>query len=223
VIGRLPGERLDRRGAAGEDRGPSGEWAPGPVGVLALQGDVLEHVRVLEGLGARVVPVRDAATLATVAGLVLPGGESTTISRLLARSGMLEPLTALVRDGLPVLATCAGLILLSDEIADDGGLPRVGGLGVRTRRNAYGPQRASFDTSLDVDGIPGGPMEVSFIRAPVVEEVLAPDVTVLASVDDHPVVVEQGAILAMTFHPEVAGDGRLHARFLSRVTEKRPR
>jgi pyridoxal 5'-phosphate synthase pdxT subunit len=227
VSQRLPGERLDRRGPrhrgltpveSGEDGSALSADAGAPlVGVLALQGDVLEHVRALEAVGLRVVPVRDAIGLAAVDGLVLPGGESTTIGRLLRLGGLLEPLRVRIREGLPVLATCAGLILLSDEIVDDPDLCRPGGLAVRTRRNAYGPQRDSFDTQVVVHGIAGPPMEVSFIRAPVVEAVLADDVEVLAEVDGRPVVVAQGPLLAMAFHPEVTGDVRLHARFAESV------
>jgi len=113
---------------------------------------------------------------------------------------------------MPVLGTCAGLILLSDELTgEDDALPRPGGLAVRTRRNAYGPQTASFDVRFDVAGVEGGPMEASFIRAPRIEAVLDPSVEVLASVEGAPVAVRQGPIIAMTFHPEVAGDHRLHA------------
>lgn len=209
MASRLPGERLSaRRGrpAAIEGVGPL-------VGVLALQGDVLEHVRALRSVGARPLAVRSPSALARVEALVLPGGESTTMSRLLVLAGMLAPLTERVRSGLPVLATCAGLILLSDEL-DDIELPRPGGLAVRTRRNAYGSQTSSFDTRLEVTGIAGGPMDVSFIRAPRIEQVRSDEVQVLASVADHPVVVRQGALLAMSFHPEVTGDLRLHAMFV---------
>lgn len=209
VASRLPGERLaERRGGAAVREGD------GPlVGVLALQGDVLEHVRALRAVGARTLAVRSSAELEQVEALVLPGGESTTMSRLLVLAGMLAPLTERVRAGMPVLATCAGLILLSDEL-DDIELPRPGGLGVRTRRNAYGSQTSSFDTRLEVTGIVGGPMDISFIRAPRIEQVRSDEVEVLASVADHPVVVRQGALLAMSFHPEVTGDPRLHAMFV---------
>ena len=216
---RLPGERLDRRRGAPGDEDATGS-ADGPlVGVLALQGDVLEHTRALAAVGLRTTPVRSVGTLAEVDGLVLPGGESTAISRALERAGLAGPLAARVRDGLPVLGTCAGLILLSDELVDDEGLPRPGGLAVRTRRNAYGPQTASFDARFDVAGVEGGPMEASFIRAPVIEAVLDPAVEVLASVDGRPVAVQQGRLLAMTFHPEVSGDHRLHARFAAIVRD----
>ena len=213
-MNRLPGERLDRR------RGPLPPVDPDapPVGVLALQGDVLEHVRALAAVGLAPVPVRTPTELAGVHGIVLPGGESTAISRALDRAALAAPLTERIMDGMPVLGTCAGLILLSDELTDgDDALPRPRGLAVRTRRNAYGPQTASFDVRFDVEGVEGGPMEASFIRAPRIEEVLGGDVEVLARVDGSPVAVRQGPLIAMAFHPEVAGDLRLHALFAASV------
>lgn len=204
----IPGERLADRRPVPPRSGPL-------VGVLALQGDVLEHLRALERVGADPVRVRSVADLAQLAGLVLPGGESTTIGLLLERSGLLAPIRERVAAGLPTFGTCAGLILLSDELADAAPQPLVGGLHVRTRRNAFGRQRASFDTRLDVTGIEGGPMDVSFIRAPLVTDVLSADVEVLAEVDGSPVVVRQGAILAAAFHPEVTGDDRLHRWFVA--------
>ncbi len=225
---RLPGERLDRRHdvpagpTAGDGQRQDGPHEAPSVGVLALQGDVLEHVRALSAVGLCPVPVRDVATLGQVDGLVLPGGESTAISRALERSGMLGPLTERIAAGLPVLGTCAGLILLSDELTDgDDALPRPGGLGVRTRRNAYGPQTASFDVPFDVTGVEGGPMEASFIRAPRIEAVLDADVEVLATVDGAPVAVRRGDVLAMSFHPEVTGDHRLHALLAQAVIRRR--
>lgn len=211
---RLPGERLDRRRGPAEAADPDAPL----VGVLALQGDVLEHTRALMAVGLAPVPVRTPTDLSQVHGIVLPGGESTAISRALDRSGLSEPLAARIADGMPVLGTCAGLILLSDELTDgDDALPRPRGLAVRTRRNAYGPQTASFDVRFDVAGIDGGPMEASFIRAPRIEGVLGDDVEVLASVDGAPVAVRQGPLLAMAFHPEVTGDHRLHALFAASV------
>jgi pyridoxal 5'-phosphate synthase pdxT subunit len=212
-VTRLPGERLDRRRGA-ERTDLTDAIAPDalPVGVLALQGDVLEHARALVAVGLRPVAVRTPDQLAAVHGLVLPGGESTAIARALERSGLSGPLTARIADGLPVLGTCAGLILLSDELTgDDERLARPRGLAVRTERNAYGSQTASFDVRFAVSGIAGGPMEASFIRAPRIDAVLDPSVEVLATVDGHAVAVRQGSIIAMSFHPEVAGDHRLHA------------
>jgi pyridoxal 5'-phosphate synthase pdxT subunit len=208
----IPGERL-----TGATSVPDAAADAPLVGVLALQGDVLEHLRALRRVGARAVQVKTAAQLAEVDALVLPGGESTTIGRLLVRFGLLEPLRSRVTGGMPVLGTCAGMILLSDELEQDEPQPLVGGLHVRTRRNAFGRQLDSFDASIEVAGIDGGPMDVSFIRAPRVERVLGEDVEVLASLEGAPVVVRQGTIWAVAFHPEVTGDDRLHAAFVAAV------
>jgi pyridoxal 5'-phosphate synthase pdxT subunit len=224
---------IDRERATGTRWG-SARWTPGErltggaapvavpddapvIGVLALQGDVLEHLRALARCGARAVPVKTRAQLDEVDGLILPGGESTTIGKLLVRFELLEPLRASIAAGLPVLGTCAGMILLSDELDQPVAQPLIGGLHVRTRRNAFGRQLDSFDTRIEVAGIEGGPMDVAFIRAPRVEQVLAVEVEVLATVDGHPVVVRQGAIWAAAFHPEVTGDDRLHAAFVAAV------
>ncbi|MBW3657650.1 MAG: pyridoxal 5'-phosphate synthase glutaminase subunit PdxT [Actinobacteria bacterium] len=184
------------------------------VGVLALQGDVLEHLRALRRCGARAVRVRSLADLDGLDGLVLPGGESTTIGKLLVLAGLLDPLRARIADGLPTFGTCAGMILLSRELDQETPQPVLGVLGVRTRRNAFGRQVDSFDTALAIAGVEGGPMDVSFIRAPWVEDVLDDDVEVLADVDGRPVVVRQGNVLATAFHPEVTGDDRLHQAFV---------
>ena len=130
---------------------------------------------------------------------------------------MLEPLRGRIRDGFPVFGTCAGMILLADRLRQEVEQPLLGGLGVEVERNAFGRQVDSFDTTLDVAGIEGGPMDASFIRAPKVTEVLADDVEVLAAVDGAPVVVRRGALLASAFHPEVTGDDRLHAAFVAQV------
>jgi len=224
ALTRLPGERLLGRAARRARAEALGsEPVDGAVvGVLALQGDVLEHVRMLRATGVRTRAVRTVDDLDAVDAIVLPGGESTAISRLLGLVGLTEPLRARIAAGMPVLATCAGLILLSDELDGDD-LPRLGGLAVRTRRNAYGAQVDSFDTSLEVRGVEGPPMEVSFIRAPRIERVLSDEVEVLAEVDGHPVVVRQGNLLAMSFHPEVVGDARLHSRFVRDIVHERPR
>jgi pyridoxal 5'-phosphate synthase pdxT subunit len=209
-----PGDRLVGRRA--DDAAALPADAP-IVGVLALQGDVLEHLRALRRCGARAVEVRTVADLEEVAGLIVPGGESTTIGKLLERFGVLAPLRARIDDGLPVFGTCAGMILLSDELDQDVAQPLIGGLHVRTRRNAFGRQRDSFDTRIEVAGIDGGPLDVAFIRAPRVEALLADEVEVLAAVDGHPVVVRQGHRLAAAFHPELTGDDRLHAAFVRSV------
>ena len=224
ALTRLPGERLrGRHGALARSDAASTVPTDGPlVGVLALQGDVLEHVQVLGAVGVRTAAVRTIEQLAAVDALVLPGGESTAISRLLSRGGLMEPLRARIAEGLPVLATCAGLILLSDELEDDE-LVRPGGLAIRTRRNAYGTQLDSFDTKVQVRDVQGDPLDVSFIRAPRIEALLSDDVEVLAEVDGHPVVVRSGRILAMAFHPEVSGERRLHELFVRELVEGAPR
>ena len=187
------------------------------VGVLALQGDVREHVRALEGAGARVVLVRTPRDLAGLDGLVLPGGESTAIGRLLGVSDLLEPLRALLAGGLPAYGSCAGMVLLADEVVDGlPGQPLLGGLGVTVRRNAFGRQVDSFETALPVAGLAGGDVHAVFIRAPWVERA-GPGVEVLAERDGHPVVVRQGSLLATSFHPELTGDARLHALFVDMV------
>jgi len=192
------------------------------VGVLALQGDVHEHLVVLDRVGARARRVRRTEHLDGLDGIILPGGESTTIGKLLHRFGMLDPLRFAVAGGLPAFGTCAGMILLSDELDQSEPQHLVGGLGVRTRRNAFGRQVDSFDTAVDVAGIDGGPMDASFIRAPKVVEVLDEAVEVLATVDDDPVVVRQGPVMASAFHPEVTGDDRLHTLFVSGIRSGRP-
>jgi pyridoxal 5'-phosphate synthase pdxT subunit len=213
----IPGERL-----AGRPASPAfGDGAP-IVGVLALQGDVLEHLRALRRVGAHAVQVKSTAQLDAVDALVLPGGESTTIGKLLVRLGLMDPLRARVTQGLPVFGTCAGMILLSDALDQQQPQPLVGGLHVLTRRNAYGRQVDSFDARLEIAGIAGGPLDVSFIRAPRVEEVRSDEVTVLAAVDGYPVVVRQEAIWAAAFHPELTGDDRLHAAFVASLRPSLP-
>ena len=185
------------------------------VGVLALQGDVSEHAQVLSDLGADAIEVRTPDELAAVDALILPGGESTTMSRLLEFTGLFEPIAARLDAGMPVFGTCAGMILLSKVILD--GRPDQRGFGVidiAVRRNAFGRQVDSFETDLEVQGL--GSVPAVFIRAPYVERV-GDDVEVLARVDDHPVLCRQGHVLAAAFHPELSGDLRLHELFLSEV------
>ncbi|MGV9193044.1 pyridoxal 5'-phosphate synthase glutaminase subunit PdxT [Microbacterium sp. MC2] len=188
------------------------------VGVLALQGDVREHTRVLTGLGAEVVPVRRPEDLASLAGLVLPGGESSVIDKLSRAFGLREPLRDAIGAGLPVYGTCAGLILLADRIVDGiAGQQTFGGLDVTVRRNAFGGQVESFETDLDVPVLDAAPVRAAFIRAPLVESVGA-EVDVLATLADGRIVaVEQGAVMGTSFHPEVTGETRFHARFLARA------
>jgi len=191
---------------------------PVRVGVLALQGDVREHLRVLTALGADAVPVRREAELARVAGLVIPGGESTVMDKLSRAFGLREPLRDRIAAGMPVYGTCAGLIMLADHVTDAiEGQQTLGGLDVTVRRNAFGNQNDSFETDLDVPELGGPPMHAVFIRAPAVEG-LGDAVTALATLDDGRVVaVEQGNLLGTAFHPEITGDHRFHARFLDKV------
>jgi 5'-phosphate synthase pdxT subunit len=192
------------------------------IGVLALQGDVREHLAALREHGAEAVPVRRPEELAAVDGLVLPGGESTTIAKLAARVGLLEPLRTAVRDGLPAYGSCAGMILLADRILDaPADQETIGGLDVTVRRNAFGRQVDSFESEIVLDGLAGGPMHAVFIRAPWVEKAGA-GVDVLGRVVGGPadgkiVAVRQGNLVATSFHPELTGDRRVHALFVDIV------
>ncbi|HPM52303.1 MAG TPA: pyridoxal 5'-phosphate synthase glutaminase subunit PdxT [Rhodoglobus sp.] len=188
------------------------------VGVLALQGDFREHLAVLNDLGADAVPVKRPEELASVAGLVIPGGESSVMDKLSRMFGLAEPLRAAVASGLPVYGTCAGLIMLSNTVLDSiSGQESIGGLDIVVRRNAFGSQLDSFETDLDIPVLGETPMHAVFIRAPVVESV-APGVTVLAALGDGRVVaVEQGSLLGTSFHPEMTGDTRFHEYFLDKV------
>jgi 5'-phosphate synthase pdxT subunit len=192
------------------------------IGVLALQGDVREHLAMLTAAGAEAFTVRRVAELASVDGLVIPGGESTTIEKLLRSWDLFEPLRDRIADGLPVMGTCAGMVLLADRIANPAsGQTGLGGLDITVRRNAFGRQVDSFEDDLDITGLDAS-VHAVFIRAPWVEQ-LGPDVHVLARTrDGHPVVVEQGPLLAVAFHPEISGDGRLHRLFVARATRPAP-
>ncbi|MDP9233507.1 MAG: pyridoxal 5'-phosphate synthase glutaminase subunit PdxT [Actinomycetota bacterium] len=186
------------------------------VGVLALQGDVREHERALDAVGASPVAVRDSDDLASVDGLIIPGGESTTIGKLLDRFELLGPLNQRVAEGMPVYGTCAGLILMATKVVGKEDAPhRVGALDVDVRRNAYGRQTESFETDLDIEGF-DAPFRAVFIRAPAIERTGA-GVAVLAACDGHPVLVKQGRLLASSFHPEMTGDLRIHQLFLDMV------
>ncbi len=192
------------------------------IGVLALQGDVREHLAALREQGAEAVAVRRPEELAGVDGLVIPGGESTTIYKLAERFGLLEPLRAAVRDGLPAYGSCAGMILLADRLLDaPSDQQTVGGLDVTVRRNAFGRQVDSFESDIAVSGLDGGPLHAVFIRAPWVEEAGA-GVEVLGRVvggaaDGKIVAVRQGNVVATSFHPELTGDRRVHALFVDIV------
>ncbi|SDR91676.1 pyridoxal phosphate synthase yaaE subunit [Nocardioides scoriae] len=198
---------------------PAGPLSPSRprIGVLALQGDVREHLATLARLDCDPLAVRRPAELATCDALVLPGGESTTMAKLARTFGLLEPLRAAIADGLPVLGTCAGMILLADRVLDAApGQETLGGLDVTVRRNAFGRQVDSCEDVVEVAGVEG-PVPAVFIRAPWVEEV-GPDVEVLARVGHGPaagrvVAVRQGPLLATSFHPEMGGDDRVHRLF----------
>jgi 5'-phosphate synthase pdxT subunit len=182
------------------------------VGVLALQGDFEAHAGMLARLGAEARIVRTPADLDGLDALVIPGGESTTMTLGIERERLAEPLRELIADGTPTLATCAGMIVLDRE--------HLGVLDVTARRNAFGRQVRSFEADLDVHGVEGGPVRGVFIRAPWVEEPGA-DVEVLAEVDGHPVAVRQGTVTAVAFHPELTGDARLHRWLVEAVEAKR--
>lgn len=187
------------------------------VGVLALQGDTREHLAALIEAGADAVTVRRLSELKSVDALVIPGGESTVMSHLLREFELLEPLRARLRDGMPAYGSCAGMILLAEEILDAGvpgraALP-LGGIDMTVRRNAFGRQIDSFERDLEFTGL-DTPVHAVFIRAPWVERV-GPDVEVLASAAGHPVAVRQGRVLATSFHPEMTGDRRVHALFVA--------
>jgi 5'-phosphate synthase pdxT subunit len=178
------------------------------VGVLALQGGYAAHAKVLRGLGAEVREVRTPADLEGLDGLVMPGGESTTMTLGVEREGLADPLRAFHRAGRPIFGTCAGLIMLDRA--------HLGLMDITAERNAFGRQLHSFEADLEFPGLDGGPVRAVFIRAPWIRD-LGPDVEVLAAVDGHPVAARQGSLLAISFHPELGDDHRLHAAFLDQV------
>ena len=175
------------------------------IGVLALQGDFEAHAAMLRGLGAEPVEVRTPGGLEGLDGLIVPGGESTVMTLGIEREGLAEPLRELVAAGTPILGTCAGMIMLDRE--------HLGAMDILARRNAFGRQVHSFEADLEIEELGEDPLRAVFIRAPWVEE-HGEGVEVLASVDGHPVAVRQGHLLAVAFHPEIAGDPRLHGLFL---------
>ena len=190
------------------------------IGVLALQGDVREHLHTLDAIGVESAEVRTPSELASVDGLILPGGESTTISKLSRIFGMFEPIQHAIADGLPVFGTCAGLILLADRIVDGTkDQETFGGLDALVRRNAFGGQTDSFEIALEFSGIEGSNVEAAFIRAPVIEEV-GPKATVLSSLPDGRVVaIRQAKLLGISFHPEITGETRVHEYFVRELVE----
>lgn len=208
----IPGSRL-----VGAPNEPETLANTATVGVLALQGDVLEHLGALRRAGVNATRVRNVNDLAKVDALVIPGGESTTIGKLIELFGMAEPLRTRIDGGMPVLATCAGMILMSADIVDYPQQFRLNAVPIRVRRNAFGRQNDSFDTQLDVEAIPGGPLDVAFIRAPAVDAILDDDVEVLAHVDQVPVMVRYRNSLLAAFHPELTGDDRLHQFFVTEM------
>jgi len=182
------------------------------VGVLALQGGFEAHAKALEELGARTRIVRVPADLDGLDGLVMPGGESTTMTLGIEREQLAEPLREFVRSGRPTLGTCAGLIMLDRE--------HLGVLDAVAQRNAFGPQIHSFEADVEIDGVEGGPMRAVFIRAPWIAE-HGPEVEILAEVDGHPVAARQGNVTVVSFHPELTDDSRLHATFVEQVRARR--
>ncbi|MEO6711865.1 MAG: pyridoxal 5'-phosphate synthase glutaminase subunit PdxT [Mycobacteriales bacterium] len=187
------------------------------IGVLALQGDVREHARMLTAVGASPVEVRRPADLDSVDGLVIPGGESTTIGMLAHTFGLLRPLRAAVAAGLPAYGSCAGMILLASGVLDGRpDQPLIGGLDITVRRNAFGRQVDSFEADVDMAGVDGGPVHAVFIRAPWVET-CGDGVEVVARAADRIVAVRQGDVLATSFHPELTDDVRVHGLFADMV------
>jgi 5'-phosphate synthase pdxT subunit len=190
------------------------------IGVLALQGDVREHVRALEASGATTTLVRRPTELDALDGIVLPGGESTTIGKLAVTFGLIEPLRAAIKGGLPAYGSCAGMILLADRLED--GIPdqpTIGGMDICVRRNAFGRQVDSFEGPVAMVGVAGPPLHGVFIRAPWVESV-GSEVEVLGYADGRIVAVRHGHLLATSFHPELTGDQRVHELFVGWVKER---
>jgi len=187
------------------------------IGVLALQGDVREHLSALSDCGVNAFEVRTVEELNLVDALVIPGGESTTISKLARAFGLFEPIQKRISAGMPVYGSCAGLILLADRILDaTSGQESFGGLDVTARRNAFGRQVDSFESDIVFKGVTGPAFRAIFIRAPWIEE-YGDSVEVLARIDQHPVAVRSGNLLATSFHPELAGDHRIHRYFVENI------
>jgi len=192
------------------------------VGVLALQGDVAEHLRALTAAGAQPAAVRRPEELDRVEGMVIPGGESTTIWKLIEEFGLAEPLRKRIADGMPAFGSCAGMIMLADRLPDPAsGQQTLGGIDMTVRRNAFGRQVDSFETDLDVAGLSGPPYRAVFIRAPWVEDV-GPGVEILATEPgtSRIVAVRQGRALATSFHPELTPDWRIHQMFVDMMRER---
>lgn len=184
------------------------------VGVLALQGDVREHLGILESLGVSSVAVKHAEQMEEIDALVLPGAESTTIVKMALRFDLFEPLRDAISSGLPTYGTCAGMIVLAGALTE-GDQPLLGCLDVVVKRNAFGRQNESFEADVEVDGL-AEPFRAVFIRAPWVDKV-GSEVEILATIDDHPVMVRQDHIMATSFHPELTGDSRIHEMLLETI------
>ena len=201
----------DRRGVSPQAKRATEGRPPAVrvIGILALQGDFEAHAKVIAELGHEPREVRVPADLENLDGLIVPGGESTVMTLGIEREGLAEPIRELISRGTPVLGTCAGLIMLDRD--------HLGVLDVVARRNAFGRQLHSFEADLEIEGISGGPVHAVFIRAPWVAE-HGPEVEVLASVDGHPVAIRQGNVLAISFHPELNGERRLHELALALQT-----
>jgi len=191
------------------------------IGVLALQGDVAEHEAMLARAGAEPASIKRADQLDGLDGLVIPGGESTAIGKLLRRFELLEPLRARIRDHFPVYGTCAGMILLANEVEDAGvDQPTLGGMQIAVQRNAFGRQRESFETDLDVPAVGDEPLHAVFIRAPSITRI-GDDVEVLATLPDgRAVAARQGPLLVSAFHPELTDDIRMHRYFVDMVKSR---
>jgi 5'-phosphate synthase pdxT subunit len=189
-----------------------------PIGVLALQGDFREHRQTLNAIGVASIEVRTLADLSKCSGLIIPGGESTVMQKLAVAYDLFDPIHDALKAGLPAFGTCAGLIMLADEIID--GIPGqagFGGLDVSVRRNAFGNQLDSFEVDLDFNGVSGAPVHAAFIRAPIVERV-GESVEVLSQLADGRVVaVRQRNLMGISFHPEVTGETRIHELFVTMV------
>jgi pyridoxal 5'-phosphate synthase pdxT subunit len=187
------------------------------IGILALQGDVREHARAVQDAGARAVPARRLAEIEAVDGLIIPGGESTTLWRLAMAFDLLDPLRKLIADGMPAFGSCAGMIMLADRLEDGvAGQETLGGIDMTVRRNAFGRQVDSFERAVALDGIGPDPYHAVFIRAPWVEQA-GPGVTVLGADGGRIIAVRQGSLLATSFHPELTRDRRVHELFVSMV------